>query len=209
MALINKAKKSSGTRKFSLAQMPSKTTINLVTVGQKRINLKLAIPALILILALIVVLGKFLVFDRFAEVAQAQRVVDELQTRLSAGYEELAGYEDLNDLYAHYTYSGFTEEELGRTSRVEVLRLIRQVVLPKVELNSWSLTSNELIIDVTGKTLQDINMLALDLQDDSLVNYCTVSTANTNDQRSDRADGDAVTARVLVYLESMPGDAQE
>ena len=201
----NKAAKT-GSRKFSLAQMPTKTSINLAAVGQKKVNYKIAIPAFILLVAAIVLFSKFLVIDRLAEVAAAQNKVNELQSRLDVGYNELAGFEDLNDKYAHYTYSGFTEEELTRTSRVEVLRLIRRVVLPKVSLNAWSLSSNELNLDVTANTLQEINMLAQALQEDSLVNYCTVNNANTNEQRTVNGEDidETVSARVLVYLEAQP-----
>ncbi len=201
----NKAAKT-GSRKFSLAQMPTKTSINLAAVGQKKVNYKIAIPAFILLVAAVVLFSKFLVIDRLAEVAAAQSKVNELQSRLDVGYNELAGFEDLNDKYAHYTYSGFTEEELTRTSRVEVLRLIRRVVLPKVSLNAWSLSSNELNLDVTANTLQEINMLAQALQEDSLVNYCTVNNANTNEQRTVNGEDidETVSARVLVYLEAQP-----
>jgi hypothetical protein len=201
----NKAAKT-GSRKFSLAQMPTKTSINLAAVGQKKVNYKIAIPAFILLVAAVVLFSKFLVIDRLAEVAAAQNKVNELQSRLDVGYNELAGFEDLNDKYAHYTYSGFTEEELTRTSRVEVLRLIRRVVLPKVSLNAWSLSSNELNLDVTANTLQEINMLAQALQEDSLVNYCTVNNANTNEQRTVNGEDidETVSARVLVYLEAQP-----
>ncbi len=199
-----KTAKTGAPRKFSLAQMPSKTSINLATVGQKRMNMKLALPALLILLAAIVILSKFLVIDRFAEVAAAQKEVETLQARLDADYAEIASYGDLNDTYAHYTYSGFTEEELTRTSRADVLRLIRRAVLPKVALNSWALTSNELTLDVTGNTLQEINQLAQTLQDDELVNYCTVSTANTNDQKkTEESENETVSARILVYLEAL------
>ncbi len=199
-----KKAKTGASRRFSLAQMPSKTTINLATVGQKRMNLKLAVPAVIILLAAIVLLSKFLVIDRLAEVAAAQKEVETLQARLDADYAEIASFGDLNDTYAHYTYSGFTEEELTRTSRADVLRLIRRAVLPKVTLNSWALSSNELILDVTGNTLQEINQLAQTLQDDELVNYCTVSTANTNEQKKSEEDtSETVSARILVYLEAL------
>jgi HAMP domain-containing protein len=195
-------KKRFGTRGLGLAQMPTKTSINLVTVGQKKLDPRIAVPALIILLAVLCIFTKFLVIDRFGEVAAAQQEVSALQARLDADYAELAGFEDLNDRYAHYTYSGFTEEELTRTSRVEVLRLIRRVVLPNVTVNAWSLSSNELILDITGNSLQEINLLAQAVQGNSMVNYCTVSTANTNEQRAAEALNGAVSARMLIYLES-------
>ena len=112
--------------KLGLRQYPVKRSINLIAVGKKPINYSLVIPSLILLIALIVLFSKFLVIDRLAEVAAAQKQVSEYQARLDADYREIAGFEDLNEVYAHYTYSGFTQEELARPSRVAVLDMIRK-----------------------------------------------------------------------------------
>ena len=186
--------------KLGLRQYPVKRSINLMAVGKKPINYSLVIPSLILLIALIVLFSKFLVIDRLAEVAAAQKQVSEYQARLDADYREIAGFEDLNEVYAHYTYSGFTQEELARPSRVAVLDMIRKVVLPKAQLSSWALSGDELTLVLTGNNLQEINMLAQAIQDDDLVNYCTVSTASTNDSRYSEYETETVSARILVYL---------
>ncbi len=181
-------------------KLPSKKGINLAIVGQKKVNYKLFLPALIIVTAAVILFGKFMVIDRLTAVSEAQNRVTALQNQLDACYAEIDSYGDLNDTYAHYTYSGFTEEELTRTSRVKVLKLIRTKVLNNCTLDSWALSGNELTLIVSGNNLQEINKLAQIIQDDETVNYCTVNTANTGDNLLNSEALDLVSARVLVYL---------
>ena len=186
-------------------QMPTKRTINLATVGEKKMRFGLAIPAVILILAAAAAFSKFLVIDRLAEVNAAQRQVFELQSKLDAGYAELSDFDDLSELYAHYTYSGFTNEELNRTDRADVLRLIRNMILPYAEVNSWSVTGNQLTVELTGDSLQQINLSVQQLEQQDLVDFCTVNTANTDDNtrgNNTTEEFSFVKARVVAYLNS-------
>ena len=186
-------------------KMPEKRTINLATVGEKKMRFGLAIPAVILILAAAAAFSKFLVIDRLAEVNAAQRQVFELQSKLDAGYAELSDFDDLSELYAHYTYSGFTSEELNRTDRADVLRLIRNMILPYAEVNSWSVTGNQLTVEMTGDSLQQINLIVQQLEQQDLVDFCTVNTANTDDNtrgNNTTEEFSFVKARVVAYLNS-------
>ena len=210
VATMKKNKKAGGRKRRG--QMPTKRTINLANVGEKPMRVGLAIPGVLLILALAVVFSKFLVSDRLAEVDAARRVVYELQQKLDAGYAELADFDDLSDLYAHYTYSGFTKEELTRADRVEVLKLIRNSVIPWAEVSSWSVTGNELTINMSGESLEQIKLIVQQLELQDLVDFCTVNTANTNDNtrgKTQSAEYDVVKARVLVYLNSEMGVNRE
>lgn len=203
LALKSKSKKAGGLKRRR--QMPVKRTINLATQGEKKMNVGLAIPSIVLIVVIAAVFSKFLVLDRFAEVTAAQKVVFDLQTRLDQGYAELADFDDLSELYAHYTYSGFTAEELNRTDRVDILNLIRNMVLPYAEVNSWSVTGNQLTINMTGESLQQINLIVQQLEQQDLVDFCTVNTANTDDNTHGNQateEFSIVKARVLCYLNS-------
>lgn len=200
MAVAVKTNKKKGSVKRR--QMPVKRSINLAVIDEKKMHFGLAIPAILLILVAAAAFSKFLVLDRMAEVSAAQAEVSRLQAKIDQGYDELAGFDDLADLYAHYTYSGFTPEELNRSDRVAVLRLIRSVVLPRAEVSSWSLTSNTLTINLNAETLQEINLLVQQLEAEDMVDFCTVNTANTkeNQRRVQTTDLGIVKARVLVYL---------
>ncbi len=203
LAINTKNNKKSGV-KFR-RQMPTKRVINLATVGEKKTHFGLALPGIILILIAAVVFSKFLVIDRFTEVTNARRQVSELQTRLNEGYAELADFDDLAELYAHYTYSGFTNEERTRTDRTEVLNLIRNMILPYAEVSSWTISGNQLTVEMVGDTLQQINLIVQQLEQQDLVDFCTVNTANTDDNtrgNNNAAEFSFVKARVIAYLNS-------
>ncbi len=198
---VNNKKQNAGVKRRR-GQYPTKRVINLAAQSEKKANMGLAIPAILLILIAAAVFSKFLVIDRMVEVSAARGVVSGIQSKLNQGYNELADFDDLSKLYAHYTYSGFTNEELTRTDRVAALRLIRSVVLPRAEISSWSLSGNALTLVLSADTLQQINLLVQQLEADDLVDFCTVNTANTTDnaRRVEAEDLGAVRARVLAYL---------
>lgn len=192
-------------RKLRHGHMPTKRVINLATQGEKPMRVGLAIPAILLILAVAAVFSKFLVIDRLNEVSAAQAEVARYQNKLDAGYEELADFDDLSLLYAHYTYSGFTNEELGRTDRVAVMDLIRRKVIPWSVVSSWTLSGNQLVINMAAESLQQINLIVQQLESEELVDFCTVNTANTDDNTSGNKESleySVVKARVSVYLNS-------
>jgi hypothetical protein len=189
-------------------QFPTKRSINLANLGEKPLRLGIAIPAIILILVAAAAFSKFLVIDRMNEVSAAQHEVQVLQAKVDAGYEELGGMDELTNLYAHYTYSGFTNEELTRADRVKVTDLIRRMVIPWAEISSWSATGNQLNVELRAESLQQINLIAQQLQTDELVNFCTVNTANTNDNtrgNKDAADYSYVQGRIVIYLNGESG----
>ncbi len=198
VAVKNSKKKGNVKRR----QMPTKRSINLAVLSEKKTHFGLLIPGILLILVVAAAFSKFLVIDRLAEVDAARAEVNRLQMKIDQGYEELAGFDDLADLYAHYTYSGFTQEELNRSDRVEVLRLIRSVVLPRAEVSSWTLSGNTLTINLNGETLQDINLLVQQLEAEDIVDFCTVNTANTKDNARLVLTENLgpVKARVMAYL---------
>lgn len=189
-------------KKAAHVRVPNKTTINFAEVGVKRVNWLVAVPAFVLILAAALAFSKFLVLDRLAAVAEAESEAAQVQHEVNQGYARIASYGELNDLYAHYTYSGMTEEETGRVDRVAVMDLLERVVFPRTSVEQWSLKSNELTLNIDGSTLQEINDTVQRLLAEDLVYFCTVNTAATDTSRTVEAaqNGDKVTANIVVYL---------
>ena len=186
-------------------RMPTKTDINLAVIGEESINFLVALPAILAIVLAAALFSKFLVFDRMAEVSAAWREVDSLQQQLDAGYEELADYAELEELYAHYTYSGMTQEEQERIGRPEVLELLDRVVLPQAGIDSLLISGNQMTLTMTDSTLQEINLLVQKLEADPLVSFCGVNTAVSNANNGPNTvidENTIVTARVIVYLNS-------
>ena len=131
-----------------------------------------------------------------------------VQRELDDAYRRLDSFGELTELYAHYTYSGMTDEEVHRTDRAEILNLLRKVVLPDVAVDSWNVKGNVLNITMTADTLEDINRNVQKINSDELVDFCTVNNAKTNENRRTLTRGDreetiietSVTAQVVAYL---------
>ncbi len=204
--------KKSKAKKPSRGHLPVKRTINLIGINEKPIDIKLAIPGIILILIAAFLIGKFAVADRLIAVSREQAKVYDLQRQIDEGYKKIDSYGELTDKYAHYTYSGMTEEEVTRADRVEVIDMIRRVVAPKVQLDAWVINENTLQLTVTGKSLQEINLVAQSIEDEDIVDFCTVTTAATNEQNYYTVpelteEEQRVTARVTVYLNESEEEA--
>lgn len=168
-------------------RMPTKRSINLAMVDVKRINWLAAVSLTLIILAACAAFGKFAVADRFIAVAEANAEVERLQRELEENYALMESFGDLNDRYAHYTYSGMTEEEISRVDRVEVMELLRRNVLSRMNVDSWSVSGNVLTLSVSGRTLQEVNLMMQGLLADEMVDYCTVSTAEMSPDRTQPA----------------------
>ncbi len=187
--------------------MPVKRSINFIGVGEKRIQVGLAVPAIILILLAAAALSKFAVVDRLIAVSKAEQGVSRLRIELNDAYKTLESYGELADEYAHYTISAMTREELTRVDRSQVVELIQRVILPTTTSGTWTLTGNQLSLSITGKTLQEINLLVQSLNEEELVDFCTVRTAATDDEYYDNLDEySTVTAQLSVYLVAREGN---
>jgi len=204
VAVETKTKKKKSGAPRHHGKMPTKRTINLAGLGEKPVRAGFAIPGIVLVLIAAAIFSKFLVVDRLTEVSRAQGAVASLQSQIDAGYRELEDFDDLSNLYAHYTYSGFTSEELNRTDRVLALKLIRDMIIPYSTVNYWTLSGNSLTIELSAESLQQINLIVQQLEAQDLVDYCTVNTANLSDsnRRNAAAEDDVVRARVSAYLNS-------
>ncbi len=190
-------------------RLPEKRTINLAIVNVRRIDWRIAAPLMVLVLLVVAVFGKFAVVDRIGAAAAARGEVAALQAKLDQGYRTIEDFGEINDLYAHYTYSGMSQEELSRVDRVEMMSMIERVVLPIAPVDNWSVSENRLVLDIKGKTLLEINHIVQLLLAEDMVDYCTVTTAASapSARGDERALGDTVTANVVVQLRSVGEEA--
>ena len=124
MAFGKKTENKSGGKR---GKLPTKRSINLALTDEKPVNLKIGIPALILILLAAFAFGKFAVADRLVAVSRAEGQVSALQSELNMAYDKLNSFGELTELYAHYTYSGMTQDEVSRADRGSAIALIRRL----------------------------------------------------------------------------------
>lgn len=180
--------------------------INLAGAGVEKKHYALAIPALALIFAGAAAISKFAVADRLLEVNRQQKIVSDIQEQVDAANAYIESMGDLQQVYAHYTYQGFQMDEILCMNRPDVLELLQNVIFPNVSVSSWSLTGNQLTLPVTGESLADINELVQLLDKQELVDYCTVTTAMT-DERDEMED--AVTGQITIYLNTIFSEEME
>ncbi len=175
MAFGKKSEKKAGGKR---GKLPVKRSINLAMTDEKPVNLKVGIPAFILILVAAFAFGN----------------------ELNAAYDRLNSFGELTEIYAHYTYSGMTQEEISRADRASAIALIRRVILPRGQVSNWTLSGNVLTLNFVCDDLRVVNRTVQDIESDPHVNFCNVNTAATNDNYNNiYADG-GVNARIMVYL---------
>lgn len=201
----------SGSKKVSSrGKLPTRRSINLVEVGEKKdVSVGVAVPALVLIIAAAVALS-FLVASQLASVGRANSEVSNLRRQVEEGYTKIEEFGELTDEYAHYTYSGMTQDELSRVDRTQVIALLQRTNVTGVSLDSWSVSGNNLSLSVSAKSLAEINAMARQLETEDLVNYCSVNTASKSERSSSsgtKSSGEetvttssVVTANIVVYL---------
>ena len=181
------------------SHMPYKRSINLMAVGQKPIDKKVALPAIIAIIIVAALIGKFAVVDRLMAASEAQGRVDSMQAELAEGYETIKSYGDVADKYAHYTYEDMTAEELSQTDRMKMLQLIDDEILSHLNISSWAISENQIQVVVVGSTLQRINEIVQDVEKQSMVDYCSVEKAATGELAEVQTSG-RVTAQITIYF---------
>ena len=194
MAFGKKSDNKSGGKR---GKLPTKRSINLAMSDEKPVNLKIGIPAMILILVAAFAFGKFAVADRLVAVSRAEGQVSALQSELNMAYDKLNSFGELTEIYAHYTYSGLTQEEVSRADRTSAIALVRRLILPRGEVSSWTLSGNTLTVNMTVQDLRTVNRTVQDIESDEHVNFCTVNTAATTDKNRGT---EAVNARITIYL---------
>lgn len=114
--------------KKGIGRLPSKRSINLVLVDERKINPLKAILGTLIIIAVAAAFGKFLVADRLATMYTASSRAAQLQETLSNTLATIEGYGEIEARYAHYTYDDMTGTEMNRVDRVEVVNLISTII---------------------------------------------------------------------------------
>ncbi len=161
-------------------RLPRKTYINLVAVTNPRINWVLAVPLMVLVVVAVACFAKLAVWDRVNMQQREARELSEVRSALEAEYRYLENYDAVAEEYAHYTYSGMTTAERERADRLDVMELLRRIVLPRTTLDNWSVSENTVTLSIRALSLEDVNMLVQLLLSEPMVDYCDISTANSD-----------------------------
>ncbi len=176
-------------------KLPVKKTINLAAAKKSSIKLGIAIPAIIVILALAFLIGKFAIVDRYAELSKLQSHNNEVRNNIDGIYAQIKGFEGVEEEYAHYTYSDFSEKEINQADRDDVITMISKHVKNENTIDNFVLNDNTLVLTLTGMTLDQANKIAQDMETEDIVSYCSVQTASTKNEAQAN-----VTVKITIYL---------
>ena len=199
--------------------LPTKTQINFATVGITPMKLSVLLPGIVLIIVGASLLSKFFVVDRIVEVSNLQSEVAGLQSQIDSDQAAIDEMGDIAVQYAHYTWSGMTEEERNLSDRMDALLLIDWYVRSKAKVGSYTISGNEISLPITGVTFNEIGTIVTNLENDRHVDHCEVVAAASDDsgQVYDSADTDVTmiggdkeaTAQVTIYLYDNPVDEDD
>ena len=193
-------KKEKKATKLNPRRLPRKTAINLAIADRKKINWKLILLVTPLTALAVLAFIKFGVTDQFIRAELIEREVLELHDTIERRRAEISQNEGVRVRYAHYSSSGMSAEETNRADRGEVLQLLETFVLSQMPEVSWSLNGNTLMLSITGRTLQEINLMAQLLNEEKMVDYCTVTAAAYNGGVAQAVQDEAVNANLVIYL---------
>lgn len=100
--------------------------------------------------------------------------------------------------------SGASAEEEDAMAQLRKLPL----VIPSwgYTINSWNVSGNLLTIDIVGKSLEQMNELAQQLEGQAIVDSSRITTAN---KRQQEVEDGSVSARIITYLRKPPEQAEE
>lgn len=185
-------------------KLPYKRTINLAEHLEKKTNWLVAIPASILIIMAACLFSKLAVVDRMNQVSEAQAKVAALQSDVDLLYAKYDELDSVTEEYAHYTYSGLKEEEKQYFNRLDMVALIENRIMNKATVDNYQVKEDELIVPLRADSLETVKEIVADLEQDVLVNYCVMNSANTMEATENEAE--YVAAQITIYLNDLEGD---
>lgn len=161
-------------------------------------------PATIALYALFILvcllgLGKFLVYDLWAETAQARRTLAAAEEERSGVMAQLADYSEVRERYNRYAA---TEEERELLDRMEILALLDEAVGATADMESISVSANTVQLQFSGVPLAETARIVKKLEASPLVASTTVSTAATTQEGAAPQDDSApVQTSMLIQLQ--------
>lgn len=198
---------------------PTKDKINFAEIDVTPMKIEVVAPAIVAIIIVACLLSKFLVVDRLIAYNKQAAEVASMESELQAAYDKIDSYSDMEEKYAHYTYSGMTPDEMALQDRVAVVELINKYILTKAEVGAWTITGNEVNIPITGVSFQEVGAIAAELEKDDMVDHCEVVAATTNDNGNVYNSSSSTitvvngvggaTAQVTIYLNDVGEETTE
>ncbi|SEK92629.1 MULTISPECIES: pilus assembly protein PilM [unclassified Butyrivibrio] len=178
------------------------TNSNLASAGQKKkTNLKAVFGTIAAILVAALLIGKFGFVDRLNTLANERERANELQQQINEQSKFIKESEQLTQEYYHYSWDQMSDEEKSRVSRVDTLKLIDLIGSQGMKVKFMDLSSETLTIDLLANDLDSVSKLTTVMEEEDIVESCSVVSAKTLTEETDGVKTDAgVTAQIKVHL---------
>lgn len=170
---------------LTLNKKPTKVVANKRTmnfayhesaINWKKLGIILGIVAVIAALFV-----KFAIIDQLAIKKDAQNRLQASQERLAQVNETMKSYDKLKAEYDRYSDARLNANELFLLSRVDILDIVRNHIVPECVVRSFNVRDNTISLSISNLSLADASELVFDLEEHELVTDVHVSYAESPD----------------------------
>lgn len=159
------------------AVYPTKRSMNLYfKVDRTTASATVALYVLFAV-AVLLGLGKVMVYDLVMEEKQLESQVLELEQRTVQQLEQLERYDQVLE---DYIRSFPTQRELEQADVMELLALIDTTIRPAARVSQVAIADNQVVISFSGVTLAQAAELVVQLEQSPLVANIQVDTASSS-----------------------------
>ena len=175
---------------------PAKRSMNLYYRPDRTTKPATIALYVLFILVCLLGLGKFLVYDLWAETAEARRALAAAEEQLDGVMLELTDYSEVWERYQRYSA---TDEERELIDRMKVLTLLDEAMGTTAAMDAVSISAGTVQVQFSGVTLAQTAQIVHVLEASPIVAGTTVNTASTTQEGAVPA-GASVQVDVLIDL---------
>lgn len=147
---------------------PSKKTMNFAR-HESNFDPKRFLIVTVIIIAVVGIFVKFGILDQLEKKMDAYDTLQQRQEQLVAIQNRLAGYDELEKEYGRYSYGWMDEAEVSMVSRMDVLELMEEEILPYAIVEELAVNNNVLTMNVKEITLEQASEIIMSLEEQDLV----------------------------------------
>lgn len=162
-------------------EYPSKKGINFITAEhKKKTNFSKVIPILIIIV--VIIFGKFFVYDLISETVEAKRNYTTMQTSIAILKATNKDYDRIKNEYDRFGNGHLLKEDKEMPNRMEMLSVIENRITPYATIRGIEINDDVAIVTVSGASLEEISSIVASLKSQEDVTFVSVTTAGTEEE---------------------------
>ena len=155
---------------------PTKRSMNLYFKVDRTTASATAALYILLVVAVLLGLGKVMVYDLLAQEKQLESQVAALEQRTTQQLQQLERYDQVLE---DYIRSVPTQREQEQADVMELLGLIDTTIRPTAQVSQVAIEDNQVVISFSGVTLAQTAELVVQLEQSPLVSNTQVDTASS------------------------------